>query len=59
VSGFMELPTLSKTVGRAALCCAGMTNRVVCMYFEGCDAGLVKVLRFMVMAGLGVAVWWW
>lgn len=59
MSGSMELPTSSETVGRVAVYLADVKVRVVreCLYSRSGE--LKKILQVLVMARLDVAVWWW
>ena len=59
MSGSMELPTSSETVGWVAVYLADMKSRVACVCFEDIEGVLQEMWRVSVMARLGVSVWWW
>ena len=60
MSGSMELPTSSETVGGAAVYMTELANCRVGVDVESIGGGSKQMLQVLVMARLSVAVWrWW
>ena len=60
MSGSMELPTSTETVGEAVVYITELTNCRVGVDVEGIGGESKQMLQVLVMARLSVAVWrWW